>query len=165
MKTAVLVLSRAGLDLARTLRAGDPGHVAVFGPSCVVGACGGPEPPEQPGRPAFPTAEPGVFGWVGPLRHAFPWFWTTHEEIVAVMPLDVVVRLAGPLARDKRTDPAVIVVDEAGRFAVSVLGGHGQGDGGNALAERVASRLGALPVITTATHTSRHSRVDPAGRA
>ena len=38
-----------------------------------------------------------------------------------------IVRLAGPLAGDKRRDPAVVVVDDAGRFAVSVLGGHGTG--------------------------------------
>ena len=42
----------------------------------------------------------------------------------SIMALGVVVRLLGPLARDKETDPPVVVVDEAGQSAVSVLGGH-----------------------------------------
>jgi cobalamin biosynthesis protein CbiG len=71
------------------------------------------------------------------------------RPLVAVMALGIVVRLLGPLARDKLADPAVVVVDEAGRFAVSVLGGHR--GGANALARAVAAALGATPVITTAS--------------
>jgi cobalt-precorrin 5A hydrolase len=59
------------------------------------------------------------------------------------------VRYLDGLAVDKRTDPAVVVLDEAARFAVSLLAGH-EG-GANALAYRVAELTGAVPVITTAT--------------
>jgi cobalt-precorrin 5A hydrolase len=42
MKTAILVLSQNGLHLARRLRAAQPEETIVFGPACVVGACGEP---------------------------------------------------------------------------------------------------------------------------
>lgn len=167
MKIAVLVLSTSGLALARRLRDARPGEIAVFGPSCVVGACGGPVglgEPRSAGTPGacFETGEPGVFGWVGPLRLVFPTIWEGHDAIVAVMALGIVVRLAGPLAVDKRRDPAVVVVDDAGRFAISVLGGHG--GGANELAASVAEILGALPVITTASESQRLPAVDRIGR-
>jgi cobalt-precorrin 5A hydrolase len=61
----------------------------------------------------------------------------------------VVVRAVSPLLKDKRTDPAIVVVDAAGRFAISLAGGHERG--GNRLAVRIANLLGAEPVITTTT--------------
>jgi cobalt-precorrin 5A hydrolase/precorrin-3B C17-methyltransferase len=54
-----------------------------------------------------------------------------------------------PLLGDKASDPGVVCVDEGGRFAVSLVGGHG--GGANELAERVGELLGAEPVVTTAT--------------
>lgn len=158
MKTAVLVLSSAGLTLARRLRDAHPDDTTIFGPSCVVGRCGGPAGAGL----AFPTDEPGVHGWVGPLRKVFPTFWAEFDAIIGVMALGIVVRLAGPLAADKRKDPAVVVVDEAGRFAVSVLGGHGAG--ANVLANEVARILGATPVVTTASEARGLPAVDLVGR-
>jgi cobalt-precorrin 5A hydrolase len=49
----------------------------------------------------------------------------------------------------KESDPAVVVVDEAGRNAVSLLSGHL--GGANQLAQRVAAITGGQAVITTAT--------------
>ena len=57
--------------------------------------------------------------------------------------------MLSPLLQDKATDPGVVCVDEARRFAVSLVGGHA--GGANDLAELVADVLGAEPVITTAT--------------
>src|SRR5207245_4525558 len=71
------------------------------------------------------------------------------RPLVCIMALGIVVRILGPLAQHKGTDPPVVVVDEAGRFAISLLGGHGAG--ANALAKQVAHALGAVPVITTAS--------------
>ncbi|HEX8769610.1 MAG TPA: precorrin-3B C(17)-methyltransferase, partial [Acidimicrobiales bacterium] len=59
---------------------------------------------------------------------------------------------------DKATDPAVVCVDEAGRFAVSLCGGHA--GGANELARRVAAIIGAEPVITTATDASGLAALD-----
>ena len=75
------------------------------------------------------------------------------EGIVFIMAMGIVIRMIGPHLRDKYTDPAVVVVDERGRYAISALSGH-EG-GANRLAMEVASYLGAEPVITTASETNR----------
>jgi cobalt-precorrin 5A hydrolase/precorrin-3B C17-methyltransferase len=71
------------------------------------------------------------------------------DGFVLFCAVGVAVRVVGPLLGDKRTDPAVVCVDEAGRFAVAVCGGHA--GGANRLAEDVADAIGAVPVVTTAT--------------
>jgi cobalt-precorrin 5A hydrolase/precorrin-3B C17-methyltransferase len=71
------------------------------------------------------------------------------DAVVSFLAVGATVRLLAPLLRDKAVDPGVVVVDEAARFAVALVGGHG--GGANALAERVAQVLGATPVLTTAT--------------
>jgi cobalt-precorrin 5A hydrolase len=85
------------------------------------------------------------------------------RPLVAIMALGIVVRLLGPLARDKDADPPVVVVDEAGRFAVSVLGGHR--GGANALARAVAAAVGATPVVTTASEALGLPALELVGRA
>ncbi|KAB1944374.1 precorrin-3B C(17)-methyltransferase [Micromonospora sp. ALFpr18c] len=75
--------------------------------------------------------------------------WAECDAVIAFLATGAVVRILAPLLDDKRTDPAVVVVDEAARHAVALLGGHA--GGANALAEQVAALLDARPVITTAT--------------
>ncbi|MFG1919483.1 precorrin-3B C(17)-methyltransferase [Micromonospora sp. NPDC048898] len=75
--------------------------------------------------------------------------WVDSDAVVAFLATGAVVRILAPLLADKHGDPAVVVVDEAARHAVALLGGHA--GGGNDLAERVAALLDARPVITTAT--------------
>jgi cobalamin biosynthesis protein CbiG len=85
------------------------------------------------------------------------------RPLVCIMALGIVVRILGPLAQDKNRDPAVVVVDEAGQFAISVLGGHV--GGANTLAKEVAQALGGVPVITTASDTLGLPAVDLIGQA
>ncbi|MHC1712658.1 MAG: cobalt-precorrin 5A hydrolase [Solidesulfovibrio sp.] len=61
----------------------------------------------------------------------------------------IAVRAIAPHVGDKRTDPAVVCLDDAGRFAVSLLSGHL--GGANDLTRNVAATVGATPVVTTAT--------------
>ena len=75
--------------------------------------------------------------------------WEECDGIVAFLATGAVVRLIAPLLEDKHRDPGVVSVDDAGRFAVALAGGHG--GGANELAARIADTLGAEPVITTAT--------------
>ncbi|MET8309347.1 precorrin-3B C(17)-methyltransferase [Micromonospora sp. NPDC005173] len=75
--------------------------------------------------------------------------WGRCDAVVAFLATGAVVRILAPLLGDKRTDPAVVVVDEAARHAVALLGGHA--GGGNDLAEQVGALLDARPVVTTAT--------------
>ena len=70
----------------------------------------------------------------------------------------IAVRSIAPWVRDKRTDPAVLCVDELGRFVVPLLSGHI--GGANALALRLAEGLGAVPVVTTATDVNGRFSVD-----
>ncbi len=87
--------------------------------------------------------------------------FSTGRPLVCIMALGIVVRILGPLTRDKTREPAVVVLDEAGRFAVSVLGGHV--GGANELARQVAAALGAAPVITTASDVLELPAVDLIG--
>ena len=75
--------------------------------------------------------------------------WKECDRIVLFLATGAAVRLVAPLLDDKHHDPGVVCVDDAGRFAVELTGGHG--GGANALARRVADALGATPVVTTAS--------------
>ncbi|MFD4757344.1 precorrin-3B C(17)-methyltransferase [Streptomyces sp. NPDC058439] len=85
----------------------------------------------------------------GPVREAVQRAFAECEQLVCFLATGAVVRLLAPLLSDKSSDPGVVCVDEAGRHAVALLGGHG--GGANALAEAVGEVLGAAPVVTTAT--------------
>lgn len=75
--------------------------------------------------------------------------WTRADALMFVSACGIAVRAVAPHVRDKMLDPAVVCVDEGGRFAIPVLSGHV--GGANALAQRVAQACGATAVITTAT--------------
>jgi cobalt-precorrin 5A hydrolase len=72
-----------------------------------------------------------------------------YNGLIFIMATGIVVRLIAPHIRDKRYDPAVVVLDEAGRHAISLLAGHL--GGANELTHIIAKAAGATPVITTAT--------------
>jgi len=75
-------------------------------------------------------------------------FWE-YRGLVFAVPTGVVVRAIAPLIKHKKKDPAIVVLDVVGRFAISLLSGH-EG-GANDLALAVGNILGAEPVITTTT--------------
>ncbi|WP_406489384.1 precorrin-3B C(17)-methyltransferase [Streptomyces phaeochromogenes] len=85
----------------------------------------------------------------GPVGDAVRRAFAECEQLVCFLATGAVVRLVAPLLVDKASDPGIVCVDEGGRFAVSLVGGHG--GGANELAREVGELLGAEPVVTTAT--------------
>jgi cobalt-precorrin 5A hydrolase len=83
----------------------------------------------------------------------FQELFARRPQWVLVMATGIATRFVDGLLQDKHQDPAVVVLDEAGRYAVALVGGH-EG-GANALAYRVANVVGAVPVVTTATEATR----------
>ncbi|GGV79144.1 precorrin-3B C(17)-methyltransferase [Streptomyces griseoloalbus] len=97
----------------------------------------------------------------GPVGDAVRAAFAQCEQLVCFLATGAVVRLVAPLLAGKASDPGVVCVDEGGRFAVSLLGGHG--GGANGLARAVAEVLGAEPVVTTATDAVGLSGLDTLG--
>ncbi|MEN3361928.1 MAG: cobalt-precorrin hydrolase / cobalt-factor methyltransferase / precorrin-3B, partial [Mycobacteriales bacterium] len=87
--------------------------------------------------------------------------WRECAALVCFLAVGATVRLLAPLLAGKDVDPGVVCVDEARRFAVAVLGGHG--GGANALAERVADALGGTAVLTTGTDAAGLAALDELG--
>lgn len=85
----------------------------------------------------------------GDVATVVPARWAEVDAFVLCCATGIAVRIIAPLLADKHDDPAVVCVDEAGRFAVALCGGHAAG--ANALAAEVGALIGAEPVITTAT--------------
>lgn len=82
--------------------------------------------------------------------------------LVFVGAMGICVRAIGPLMRSKLTDPAVVCVDSLGRHAVAVISGHV--GGANDYTRRIASALGAEPVITTQSDVAGGWALDTLGR-
>ncbi|MEM7338801.1 MAG: precorrin-3B C(17)-methyltransferase [Actinomycetota bacterium] len=83
--------------------------------------------------------------------------WHEVNGFVLVCAVGIAVRVVGPLLGDKDEDPFVVAVDDSGRFAVPICGGH---RGANELAADVAALLDAEPVITTATDSRQAIALD-----
>lgn len=84
--------------------------------------------------------------------------WNKCENLIFVMATGIVVRTIAPLIKDKKTDPAVVVMDEKGKNAISLLSGHL--GGANENAEKIAGFLSGRAVITTATDVNRVPSID-----
>ena len=130
MTRAYLAFTAKGLALAEKLAAEYPGSVA---------RCG-----HEPGQP-------GLADWTArQFAHS--------DALIFVGAVGIAVRAIAPHCKSKASDPAVVVLDECGRFAVPVLSGHL--GGANELARRLAAVCGAVPVITTATDANGVFAVD-----
>ena len=100
----------------------------------------------------FPVLRPGdVMAWAA---EAF----SSCDALLFIGACGIAVRAIAPHVKSKLTDPAVVVMDEMGRFIVPLLSGHV--GGANALALALAEKTGAQPVVTTATDLNGVPAID-----
>jgi cobalt-precorrin 5A hydrolase len=144
MKLAIVALTRNGARLGARLQAVRP-DAQLFVLERFAGEAG-------------PAAVP----FAGELRGLVGQLWGQYHGFVFIMATGIVVRLIAPYLTDKGSDPAVVVLDEAGRFAVSLVAGHL--GGANRLAVELAATVNGTPVITTATDVNGLTAWDEAAR-
>ncbi len=85
-----------------------------------------------------------------------------YNAIVCIFSLGAVIRMIANHLKDKRSDPAVITIDDKAKFVISTLSGHL--GGANALTNTIASILNAMPIITTAADVNETIAVDLLGK-
>ena len=141
--TAIVAISRRGAAIGARVRDGLGDDALLYVERRFAGDVVGAVPFDLPVRPIVGR----LFG--------------ECDRLVLMMPVGVAFRLLAAHIEDKRTDPAVVCVDDSGRFAVSVLSGHV--GGADALATGVADAIGATPVITSASHVLGTLAVDLLG--
>ncbi len=148
-ETGIVAISRAGSKLARTLASSLVGENTLY-------------LERRFAEEGVSSTDTNITAFDLPLRPALERLFERHRRLVLFMPVGAAVRLLAPCLRHKRNDPAVVCVDDAGRFAVSLLSGHV--GGADNLAGEVARILEAIPVITSASHVMDTLAVDLLGR-
>jgi cobalt-precorrin 5A hydrolase len=84
--------------------------------------------------------------------------FSKHKVLVFIMASGIVVRCIARHLKDKTTDPAVLVMDEKGKYVISLLSGHL--GGANEVASLIAAKTGAEAVITTSSDVNGLTSVD-----
>ena len=151
MKVAVISITRHGIAMA--------GRVVAVLPDAQLFA---PEKFAAEAEQAAPGAAHTYAGKTGEQLGVLFAANSGIDAIVAILSLGAVVRLIAPYLKSKETDPAVVVLDEGGKFAIPMLSGHL--GGANALAGHLATALGAQAVLTTASDSRETIGVDLLGR-
>ncbi len=140
-KTAIFALTRKGAEMAARISSQIPGSTCLCN---------------------YRYALPGM-NLFGSISEVFPSAWRECDRIICIMACGIAVRTVSPLLEDKMVDPAVVVLDQDGRFAISLVAGHI--GGANELARKVASITGGQAVITTASDLQDKPPVDLATKS
>jgi cobalt-precorrin 5A hydrolase len=142
-KTSVLAITKNGINIGENLKKIFP-NWSVFAPSKLT------------------NDSREIIWYSEPTTEKIVELFKNNNALICIFSLGAVIRLISPYLKDKKTDPAVIVIDDKTNFVISVLSGHI--GGANELTEEIAKKLGALPVITTAADVNKTIAVDLVGR-
>jgi cobalt-precorrin 5A hydrolase len=142
-KISVLAITKNGVNIGKNLK-------ELF-PSWNIFA------PEK-----FSNGDKIITWYSEPTSEKIVELFKNNDAIVCLFSLGAVIRLIAKHLKDKKTDPAVIVIDDKTNFVISVLSGHI--GGANELTQEIAEKIGALPVITTAADVNKTIAVDLVGR-
>ena len=142
-KTSILVITKNGVKIGENLKRLFPDW-DVYAPSKLM------------------NESAGITWYSEPTTEKIVDLFKNNNALICVFSLGAVIRLISPYLKDKKTDPAVIVIDDKTNFVISVLSGHI--GGANELTEEIAEKIGALPVITTAADVNKTIAVDLVGR-
>jgi len=102
--------------------------------------------------------EEGLKPIIGGLKKHFGSIFNKYEAIIGIMAMGIIVRDITPYIKHKSIDPAVLCLSVDGRFIIPVLSGHL--GGANDIAVRIGNKIGAIPVITTASDLLNKKAVD-----
>ena len=150
MKLAVIVVTPAGFKTARRIQEIFPDAELFAAPGLYADLHADLGPDLQAGLPAdIQERESGVKTYAGDLKTFVGTLFPRMDALIFVTAVGIAVRVISPYIKDKLSDPAVVAVDDTGRFAVSLLSGHL--GGANKLASILAEKMGATAVITTST--------------
>ena len=141
-KTAILAITKNGIKIASTIKMNFP-QWEIFAPS------------------KFADNTKAVW-YKDSTNSKIVELFKSYDAIVCIFSLGAVIRLIAPHLVDKKTDPAVIVIDDKANFVISTLSGHL--GGANELTEEIAKKLGSTAVITTAADVNKTIPVDLVGR-
>ena len=129
--------------------------------SMIIRVCTFTEQGENLARKLFEGWEEMIPQWRNgelPLKQWTGECFAKHLPILFVGACGIAVRAMAPFIHDKLTDSAVLVMDEKGKYVIPILSGHV--GGANALAKKIAERVGAEAVLTTATDVEGLFSVD-----
>lgn len=110
----------------------------------------------------FNNLDPGLSFFSESVSQKIGTLFKSHNSLVCIFSLGAVIRLISPHIKDKKTDPAVIVIDDAAKFVISTLSGHL--GGANELTLKISKLINSIPVITTAADVNDTIPVDLLGK-
>ena len=96
------------------------------------------------------------------VKNHFPILFYEYDAIIAIMASGILIRSIAPLVESKLSDPAIVNIDDNGKFVISTLSGHL--GGANDLAIKISKLINATPVITTSTDVNNKLGIDVLAR-
>src|SRR5919107_5712236 len=139
---AIVAITKKGIEIAKKLKNAFDA-VDIFVPS------------------KFQNCDLSIIYFQDSVTQKIGYLFSNYNHLILIFSLGAVIRLVAPYLKDKKTDPAVVVIDDAAKFVISTLSGHL--GGANELAMQISEFLKAIPVITTAADVNKTISVDLIG--